>query len=146
MVLVGLRQKEGVQRGPPQQEKAPHRQNNQRPAVPGLQLLSGVFYIFVLGRFEYLADAFVTAMVPFYGLSVAALFVLRGRPDFKPSFRTPLYPILPLLFVAASIFLLANALIDEGQRNLTLMVLGIILAGIPVYYVMANRRIGRSDD
>jgi amino acid transporter len=96
----------------------------------------GVFYIFFLGGFQNLADAFVTAMVPFYGISVAALFVLRQRPDFKPSFRTPLYPVLPALFVAATIFLLANALMDPGQRALTAMVLGIILAGIPVYYLM----------
>ena len=101
----------------------------------------GVFYIYTLNRFETLADAFVTAMVPFYGLSVAALFVLRSRPDFKPTFRTPLYPILPALFVAASIFLLANALIDPGQRKLTAMVLGIILLGVPVYYLFLDKKV-----
>jgi amino acid transporter len=104
----------------------------------------GVVYIYSLGNFQNLADAFVTAMVPFYGLSVAAIFVLRKRADFRPSFRTPLYPILPLLFIAATIFLLANALIDPGQRGLTALVLGIILAGIPVYYVIERR--GRAID
>jgi amino acid transporter len=95
----------------------------------------GVVYIFSLGNFENLADAFVTAMVPFYGLSVAAIFVLRRRSDFRPSFRTPLYPVLPIVFILATIFLLANALIDESSRLLTAMVLGLILAGIPVYYL-----------
>jgi amino acid transporter len=102
----------------------------------------GVFYIYFLGGFQNLADAFVTAMVPFYGLSVGAIFVLRKRADFKPSFRTPLYPVLPAVFVFATIFLLANALLDPGQRNLTAMVLGIILAGIPVYYLTVGRKSG----
>ncbi len=99
----------------------------------------GVFYIYFLGSFQNLADAFVTAMVPFYGLSVAAIFVLRKRADFKPSFRTPLYPVLPIVFIAATIFLLANALIDPSQRGLTMLVLGIIAAGIPVYYATVGR-------
>src|SRR5688500_3631384 len=53
--------------------------------------------VFVLIRtFDQLADAFVTAIIPFYAIAVAAMFVLRKRPDYLPSFRTPGYPIVPL--------------------------------------------------
>ena len=92
--------------------------------------------IFVLLRtFEQLADAFVTAIVPFYALAVASIFVLRTRRDYDPPFRAPLYPIVPTLFVMASAMLLVNAVIDESSRMPTLAVFGIILIGVPLYYL-----------
>jgi amino acid transporter len=97
--------------------------------------------IFVLaGTFEQLADAFVTAIVPFYALAVAAIFPLRKRADYDPSFRVPLYPLVPLLFVASTVFLLVNAIIDPSSRWATLGVLGGIVLGIPVYYMTVGRR------
>ena len=97
--------------------------------------------IFVLaGTFEQLADAFVTAIVPFYAFAVAAIFPLRKRPDYDPSFRVPLYPLVPLLFIASTAFLLVNAIIDPSSRWPTLGVLGGIVLGIPVYYMTVGRR------
>jgi amino acid transporter len=104
-------------------------------------LTTGLGVVFVLGRtFEQLADAFVTAVVPFYALAVAAIFVLRRRKDYDPPFRVPLYPIVPALFIVATLFLLANALIDPSSRWATAAVLGIIVAGVPVYYLTVGRR------
>ena len=41
--------------------------------------------IFVLLRtFEQLADTFVTAIIPFYALGVASIYVLRKKPDYAP--------------------------------------------------------------
>jgi basic amino acid/polyamine antiporter, APA family len=98
--------------------------------------------IFVLFRtFEQLADTFVTAIVPFYALAVASVFVLRKRADFDPPFRTPLYPVVPLLFVLATIFILVNAIIDPTSRWWTLLVLGVIALGIPVYYLTVGKRV-----
>ena len=99
--------------------------------------------IFVLLRtFEQLADTFVTAILPFYALGVASIFVFRRRPaaDYRPPFRAPLYPIAPILFVLAALYLLVNALIDPSSRWPTLAIFGVILAGIPVYYVSVGRR------
>ena len=96
--------------------------------------------IFVLMRtFEQLADAFVTAIVPFYALGVAALFVVRRRADYKPPFRTPGYPFVPALFVLSAIYLLANALVDPTSRVATAITLGIVLLGIPVYYLTVGK-------
>ena len=47
---------------------------------------------------------------------------------------------MPLLFCAATLFLLVNALADPGQRWGTVGVLGVIAVGIPVYYVTVGRR------
>ena len=95
---------------------------------------------FVLLRsFEQLADAFVTAFLPFYLLAVAAIFRLRGRPDYQPSFKVPLYPVVPLLFMFAVLYLLGNALVQESSRWQTLGVFGVCLLGVPVYYLTVGR-------
>ncbi|MBX9928675.1 MAG: amino acid permease [Gemmatimonadaceae bacterium] len=95
---------------------------------------------FVLARsFEQLADAFVTSFLPFYALAVASVFVLRRRPDYKPSFRVPGYPVVPLLFVGSTLFLLGNGVLNPDSRMMTLAVFGVLLAGIPVYYLTVGR-------
>ena len=99
--------------------------------------------IFVLLRtFEQLADTFVTAILPFYALGVASIFVFRKRAaaDYKPTFRAPLYPLTPVVFVFATAYLLGNALIDPGSRWPTLAIFVVILLGIPVYYATVGRR------
>ena len=106
-----------------------------------IALTAALGIIFVLLRtFEQLADAFVTAIVPFYALGVASIFVLRKREGYDPPFRAPLFPVIPTLFVLATIYLLVNAIIDPGSRNPTLAVLGIVLVGIPVYYLTVGRK------
>ncbi|MGH7719077.1 MAG: APC family permease, partial [Gemmatimonadaceae bacterium] len=104
----------------------------------GLAAALGI--IFVLMRtFEQLADTFVTAIVPFYALGVGSIFILRRRPGYDPPYRTPGYPFVPALFVIATIYLLANAIIDPSSRWPTLVVLAIIVAGVPVYYLSVGR-------
>ena len=111
----------------------------------GLTAALGIIFV-LLRTFEELADAFVTAIVPFYALAVASIFVLRKRADYDPPFRAPLYPIVPTLFVLASAMLLVNAVIDLSTRNATLAVFGIILLGIPLYYVTLGKgAVGRRE-
>ncbi|MDA1080637.1 MAG: amino acid permease [Gemmatimonadetes bacterium] len=95
----------------------------------------------LIGTFESLADAFVTAFLPFYMLAVGAIFRLRRRPDYKPTFRVPLYPVVPLLFVTSVLFLLGNAIVQPESRVSTLVVLGVVAAGAPVYYLFFGRRV-----
>lgn len=105
----------------------------------GTATLMGAAFVLV-GTFENLADAFVTAIVPFYAWAVAGIYLLRRRADYRPPFRVPGYPVVPALFIAATIYLLGNALLDSGSRNATLAVFGAILLGIPVYYVTGGAR------
>jgi amino acid transporter len=95
----------------------------------------------LIGSFESLADAFVTAFLPFYALAVAAIFRLRGRPGYAPTFRVPLYPLVPALFVMSVLYLLGNAIVQPESRMSTLVVLGVVAAGTPVYYLTLGRRI-----
>jgi len=46
---------------------------------------------------------------------------------------------LPLLFLASVLLLLGNAIADPSSRWSTLAVLGVVAAGIPIYYVTVGR-------
>ncbi len=92
----------------------------------------GVLYV-LFNDFQQLADKFILGIWPFYALAVAAVFVLRRtRPDLPRPYRTWGYPVVPLLFLLASVAMVVNALwTDPVGTGITF---GIILAGIPVYY------------
>jgi basic amino acid/polyamine antiporter, APA family len=110
-----------------------------------IALTAALGVLFVLLRtFEQLADTFVTAILPFYALGVASIFIFRrraerGGSEYSPPFRTPLYPLTPILFVIATLYLLGNALIDPSSRVPTIGVFVVILVGIPVYYATVGR-------
>jgi len=112
----------------------------QTPAVAiWLSATLGVVFVLV-GTFERLADTFVTAIVPFYALAVASIFVLRRRSDYNPPFRVPGYPVVPAIFIVATILLLGNAIVDPASRLPTLAVISVILLGIPVFFLTKTRR------
>ncbi len=104
----------------------------------GMAALLGIVFV-MIRTFEQLADTFVTAVLPFYALGVGAVFMLRRRADYAPTFRVPGYPVVPALFVLATIYLLGNALVDPTTRLQTAIVLGVILLGIPVYHATVGR-------
>jgi amino acid transporter len=106
-----------------------------------LTAVLGIIFV-MLRTFEQLADTFVTAIIPFYALGVASIFVFRkrGGAEYRPTFRTPLYPITPIVFVLAIAYLLGNALLDPSSRWPTLAIFGVIAAGVPIYYLTVGRR------
>lgn len=92
----------------------------------------GVIFV-MLRTFEQLADTFVTAIIPFYALAVVAVFPLRRRADYHPTIRTLGYPVTPLIFATAIVYLLVSALADPGARIPTAAVFAVILAGVIFY-------------
>ncbi len=111
----------------------------QTPHV-AIMLVATLGLIFVLLRsFEQLADTFVIAMIPFYALGIAAIYRLRGRPGYTPSFRTPGYPVVPALFILSVVYLLLNALIDPSSRFSTFAIFAVLLLGVPIYYLTVGR-------
>jgi basic amino acid/polyamine antiporter, APA family len=98
-----------------------------------LAALLGIGYISVR-TFEQLAEAFILGIWPFYILSVLAVIRLRRlRPDIPRPYRVPGYPVVPVVFLVASGWLLGDALVRNPWG--TLIGFGIILAGVPVYFV-----------
>jgi amino acid transporter len=108
-----------------------------------LAAILGIIFV-LLRTFEQLADTFVTAILPFYAMGVASIFVFRRR-GYSPPFKAPLYPVAPILFVVATAYLLANALIDETSRWPTLAIFGVIAAGVPVFYLTVGRPRARGE-
>ncbi len=92
----------------------------------------GVIYV-LQNNFQELADKFILGIWPFYALAVAAVFVLRrSRPDLERPYLAWGYPVVPLIFLLASVGMMANALLTD-TRN-TAVTFGIILAGVPAYF------------
>ncbi|MEW5964601.1 MAG: amino acid permease [Pseudomonadota bacterium] len=84
---------------------------------------------------EYTAPVFWTFLL----LVGIALFVLRCRDPERPiPFRTPLYPLTPLLFCATSAYLLHASLAYTGAG--ALLGLGFLAAGIPIYVLGRPQR------
>ena len=90
--------------------------------------------LFVMTRtFEQLADTFVLSIWPFYALAIAGLYRLRRtRPDLPRPYRTPGYPLVPAVFIAAVCYLVGSAVAAEPLW--TGVTFGIMLAGLPVYW------------
>jgi basic amino acid/polyamine antiporter, APA family len=80
----------------------------------------------------------------FFLLTALTLFVFRRREGGNPAFRVPLYPLVPLAFVAACLYMIYSAInyarfaVEFGAP----VVAGIIimLAGIPLYFLARKNR------
>ena len=77
----------------------------------------------------------------FFALMAAGLFVLRRRPDYRPPYQTWGYPLVPLIFVAASLFIVVHQFTVDAWE--ALVGLGFVALGVPVYYYLrhAHRRL-----
>lgn len=72
----------------------------------------------------------------FFSLMIFGLFVLRRRSDYTPTFRSWGYPILPILFIVASLLMVVNLLLADPLNRL--IALGVVVLGVPVYYLWAR--------
>ncbi len=87
------------------------------------------------GTFAQLVDTVVFADWIFFGLTAAAVFVFRrqyplaGRP--AGSFKTPGYPLLPALFVAAAVVIVVSVLVSNPVRSVVGALL--LLTGLPAF-------------
>lgn len=85
------------------------------------------------GTFEQLYTYVIFGQWLFFGLTVAAVIVLRRtRPDLERPYRTWGYPVTPLLFIAAAGYIAVNTLVTQFWQSIA--GLGIILLGVPAYY------------
>jgi APA family basic amino acid/polyamine antiporter len=91
------------------------------------------------GSYNDLVNFSVFAIWFFYGVAGVGLFVLRRRmPDAPRPYRTTGYPIVPILFIATSVFIVVNTLVTD-TRN-ALWGLALILSGVPVLAIIEWRR------
>lgn len=90
------------------------------------------------GRYNDLLDYVIFAVLIFYILTIAGIFVLRRtRPDMERPYRAIGYPILPLLYIG--IAGLIEILLLLYKPNYTWPGLIIVLLGIPVYFLWRKK-------
>lgn len=91
------------------------------------------------GTFEQLFTYVVFGQWLFFGLTVAAVIVLRWkRPDIPRPYKTWGYPITPIFFILAALYISINTLIKEFWNSFA--GLAIISLGIPAYFFWHSRR------
>jgi amino acid transporter len=79
----------------------------------------------------------------FFLLTAITLFVFRARSGDAPSFRVPLYPVTPLAFCAACLYMLYSSInyvrfaVEFGVAVSAGLI--IMVAGIPLYFLLKSR-------
>ena len=88
------------------------------------------------GTFRVLFTRVVYTEWIFFGLMALGLMRLRKRGAPR-DYSVPLYPVLPVAFALAA-FVVVGSLIAQNPKE-TLAGLGLVLLGIPVYFVSRRR-------
>jgi len=84
------------------------------------------------GTFKQLFTYVIFGEWIFFGLTVFAVIVLRRkRPDLERPYKTWGYPVTPILFVLAAVYVAVGSLL--GSFRNAMFGLGIICMGIPAY-------------
>jgi basic amino acid/polyamine antiporter, APA family len=73
----------------------------------------------------------------FFALMAAGLMLLRRRADYRPTMKMWAYPAVPLIFIAASVLIVINQVLSMPGDSL--LGLGIVAAGWPVYLIWSRR-------
>jgi basic amino acid/polyamine antiporter, APA family len=104
--------------------------------TPHVSILATGIWAAVLsltGTFEQLAAYVIFGQWIFFGLTVAAVIVLRRkRPTLARPYRTWGYPVTPVVFIGAALFISVNSLVNSFSNALAGLL--IILAGVPAYF------------
>ncbi len=91
------------------------------------------------GTFDQLLTYVVFTGWVFYSLAAAAIFhYRRSNPDAPRPFRTPGYPLTPILFIVSGAAIVVNTLITQPGR--AFVGICIVLLGIPAFWFWQRRR------
>ncbi len=122
-----------------------------RTRVPVVAIaLQGVCAILIAlsGRYEQILNYVVSADWVFFGLSASCVFVLRRRDGETQvsrvsKYNIPGHPVTTALFVAVCVFIVINTVYKYPVNSA--IALGIMMAGLPVYFFWRWRTKGRAN-
>lgn len=110
--------------------------------VPVVALLvQGVWacLLAISGSFDTLTDYVIFGSWIFYTVVTASVFVFRRKyPNADRPYKAFGYPVVPVLFILAATGLLARTFYDSPGKSM--IGIGLILAGLPVYYYLIKRK------
>jgi APA family basic amino acid/polyamine antiporter len=108
-----------------------------RNGVPGFAIVvQGVWSVLLClsGTYGDLLDYVIFAVLIFFTLTILAIFILRvKRPDIPRPYKAFGYPVIPAIYILTTVTIMVILLIYKP--NYTFPGLGIVLVGIPVYYL-----------
>jgi APA family basic amino acid/polyamine antiporter len=90
------------------------------------------------GTFEEILSYFFFVAVAFAGLTIATIYVLRRSAPGHALYRTPGYPLTPLLFIFPLALVLVLLALDSPLR--AGVGVAIVVLGLPVYQILVRRR------
>ena len=91
----------------------------------------------ISGSYGQLLDYIIFAVLVFYILTIAGLFVLRvKRPDEPRPYRAIGYPVLPAIYILMAVFI--DIVLLRYKPQYTWPGLIIVLLGIPVYFLWSK--------
>jgi len=92
-----------------------------------------------MGSFDQLTDLLIFAAFIFYGATALGVILMRRKaPDMERPYRALGYPVLPIVFF---LFCLTLVVVTIAGRPLqSLMGLGLIATGIPLYYYFIRKQ------
>ncbi len=108
------------------------------PGVSILAVSSWAALLVLSGKYDDLFNLVIFASWILYGMTAAAVLVLRRkRPDLPRPYRTIGYPLVPLLFILGSVVLIIFTAYNRPRESL--MGVGLILLGLPFYWNWRKR-------
>jgi APA family basic amino acid/polyamine antiporter len=113
------------------------------PAVSLMVQMVWTCILCISGSYGQLLDYIIFAVLVFYILTIAGLFVLRRtHPDAARPYRAVGYPVLPAIYIVMALFI--DVVLLRYKPQYTWPGLIVVLIGIPVYYAWSrsSRRVG----
>src|SRR5579871_4609901 len=77
----------------------------------------------------------------FFGALALGVMRLRRLPAYAPRFRARGFPIVPVLFALTCLAIVVNQIVSDPRESL--IGLGLVLVGVPVYYIWRSVHHGR---
>jgi basic amino acid/polyamine antiporter, APA family len=102
-------------------------------------LLQGAWAVVLVstGTYRALFTRVVYTEWIFFALMAWGLIRLRRRVGYSPAYRVWGYPVVPLVFIVCSAFIVINQIIADAANALT--GLAFVVAGLPIYLVFLRR-------
>jgi len=109
------------------------------PGISILAISSWAAILVLSGRYDQLFTYVIFASWILYGMTTAAVLVLRRtKPEMPRPYRTFGYPVVPIVFVLSALGLVISTLFHSPRESM--LGLAIVFAGAPFYYYWSKRR------
>jgi APA family basic amino acid/polyamine antiporter len=109
------------------------------PGVSILALCGWAALLTLSGKYDDLFNLVIFASWILYGMTAVAVLVLRKkRSDLNRPYRTLGYPLVPVLFILASLVLVFTTAVQRPRESA--MGIGLIVLGLPFYFYWKRRR------